>query len=336
MTALIITQRPDVTADRVIIELEELGEEVVRLDMADFPDTAGLSAVIVDGVWVGHLHVGDRVAALDEITGVYYRRPSVPRTTGLYGCEGADQFVEQEIRLGFGGLLAALPEELWLGHPRTLLGVQRSKPWQLATAADAGLSIPETMVTGDSADAAAFADDVGGTVAVKSFGIGCYQGPDGEVASILTRRMTADELRASDMAGVPHQVQRWINADHAVRLTVVDNELFAAEIHFGTPATRVDWRADPDSLRYRRVEPPVSVAVGVRRLMRALRLRYGALDFMVDAHGEWWFLEINANGQWAWIPAVADDIASAISHALTRVPGAANGSGPTRQLVGIH
>ena len=318
MVALIITQRPDVTADRVIVELHQLGADVMRLDMADFPDCAGMSAVLHDDEWLGHLRVGGRQVALDEITGVYYRRPSAP-SVGGYGSAGRDAFIAKEIGLGFGGLLAALPEELWLGHPRALFAVQRSKPWQLSVAADCGLLVPQTMVTGDTADAAAFADEVG-DVAVKAFGIAAFFGPDGDEEGIHTRRLTAAEIRAADLGGIPHQVQQWIDATHAVRLTVVDGEMFAAEIHFGTPDTRLDWRANAESLTYKLVEPPAYVAGDVRDLMERLRLRFGALDFMVDESGRWWFLEINANGQWAWIDEVAGAIAAAIAKALTVGP----------------
>ncbi len=57
----------------------------------------------------------------------------------------------------------------------------------------------------------------------------------------------------------------------------------------------------------------------VRRLMQQLRLRFGALDFVVGPDGAWTFLEINPNGQWAWLQdATGLPIAAAIADALTR------------------
>lgn len=322
MTALIITQRRDTTADFVILALNDLGVPVVRIDYADFPDRASFTAVLQNGAWSGHLHVGERTVAFSEVSGIYYRRPTNPQPSG-YGSQSRNAFIEKEIVHGFGGLLASLPENLWLGHPRRIFAVQRSKPWQLSLAAAEGFSVPETMVTGNTADAAAFAQRLGDEAAVKSFGRATFDGPNGEHQAIHTRRLTADEIRNADLAGIPHQIQQWIEASHAVRVTAVDQQLFAAEIHFGSPATRLDWRADPDSLTYKRVDPPASVASRVHSLMQTVRLRYAAFDFMVDAAGTWWFLEINANGQWAWIPEVANDIAEAIAHALTKTPAPA-------------
>ena len=36
-------------------------------------------------------------------------------------------------------------------------------------------------------------------------------------------------------------------------------------------------------------------------LLRALNLAFGAIDMILTPAGEYVFLEINPNGQWAWI-----------------------------------
>jgi len=46
---------------------------------------------------------------------------------------------------------------------------------------------------------------------------------------------------------------------------------------------------------------PASVRAGVCRMMSALGLRFAAADFAVTPSGEWYFLDLNPNGQWAWI-----------------------------------
>ena len=83
-----------------------------------------------------------------------------------------------------------------------------------------------------------------------------------------------------------------------MRLTVVDGALFAAEIR--NPG-ELDWRRDHRRLSYRTCEVPDEIALGVRELMHHLGLVFGALDFVVTVDGEWVFIEINPNGQLAWI-----------------------------------
>jgi hypothetical protein len=53
---------------------------------------------------------------------------------------------------------------------------------------------------------------------------------------------------------------------------------------------------------YRRLETiPQSVSTGLLRLMSYYSLRFGAIDMVVDKNDQWKFLEINPNGQWAWL-----------------------------------
>lgn len=38
-----------------------------------------------------------------------------------------------------------------------------------------------------------------------------------------------------------------------------------------------------------------------KKMMRDFKLRFGAVDYVVDKSGKWYFLEINPNGQWQWL-----------------------------------
>lgn len=55
----------------------------------------------------------------------------------------------------------------------------------------------------------------------------------------------------------------------------------------------------------------------VGQLMTRLDPVFGVLDFAVAPDGRWYFLEINANGRWAWLPGIADAVAGAIADELT-------------------
>ena len=83
-------------------------------------------------------------------------------------------------------------------------------------------------------------------------------------------------------------------------------------------AAALDWRSDYDAPTYEVVEVPPDVECGVKELMLSLRLRFGAFDFLVTPEGRWVFLEVNPNGQWAWIEQMTGmPIASALADALT-------------------
>jgi len=65
---------------------------------------------------------------------------------------------------------------------------------------------------------------------------------------------------------------------------------------------------------------PTEVAKACIALTQNLGLRFGALDFVLDPVGQLWFLEINPNGQWAWIETrTGHPIAAAIVTELERI-----------------
>ena len=49
------------------------------------------------------------------------------------------------------------------------------------------------------------------------------------------------------------------------------------------------------------------IKVKIKKYMSALNLYYGAMDFIVDKNGNWYFIEINPNGQFAWLEIAAGD-----------------------------
>lgn len=114
-----------------------------------------------------------------------------------------------------------------------------------------------------------------------------------------------------------HILQELVPKQHEVRLTVVDGHFFAARIDAASEAARIDWRSDYYSISYSAMETPAGIRSPVRALLQSLGLRFGALDLIVDPDGQWWFLECNPNGQWAWIEEETGlPIAAAIADAL--------------------
>lgn len=134
---------------------------------------------------------------------------------------------------------------------------------------------------------------------------------------VFTTLVTPEQVGHPSTAHTMHLVQQWVPKDHEVRLTVVDDQFFAARIDACTPDARVDWRADYQALTYAPTETPMFVRSRVTALLHQLNLRFGALDFAVTPDGEWWFLECNPNGQWAWIEQETGlPIAAAVADAL--------------------
>jgi glutathione synthase/RimK-type ligase-like ATP-grasp enzyme len=115
-------------------------------------------------------------------------------------------------------------------------------------------------------------------------------------------------------------VQSEILKQYDVRVTVVGERVFATAIWSqDNEETITDWRkgSRPD-LRHEKIVLDQRVERQCVKLVQRLGLRYGAIDLVCDQSGKLWFLEINPNGQWAWIENLTGyPIAAAIVDELT-------------------
>lgn len=139
----------------------------------------------------------------------------------------------------------------------------------------------------------------------------------GHPAGVAYTALVPPERAGDDTIGLTVQAREPRRCD--VRLTVVGERMFAAELYpeNGTPPPGLDWRQHHEHVRYRPCQVPDTVAAAVLALMNRLGLSFGALDFVVTPDYEWVFMEINANGQWAWIErATGLPIAAAIAELL--------------------
>jgi ATP-grasp ribosomal peptide maturase len=290
---LIFTHWFDPTADHVVTVLTRRGVDVARFDAADFPADLFVTSSL-DDQWDVRLNFKDRTVNLADVRGGYYRRPT------SFDCRLDDrseqEWAKAEARAGLGGLLLAAVR--WMNHPHHS-GYANYRAIQLMAARRAGLLVPPTVITSCPAQARAFAAEQGEVIYKPMTHVSPGRGQVLYAVPVTVRDLDGDGGEA--ISGTMHLLQRRIRADYAVRLTAVDGRMFAAAIFAHSDAAAVDWRADYDSLTYEPVETPPDVAVRVRTMMSQLGLRFGALDFLVTPDGMWHFLEINPNGQWAWI-----------------------------------
>ncbi|MEC3979649.1 ATP-grasp ribosomal peptide maturase [Amycolatopsis sp. H20-H5] len=310
-TVLVLTDPYDTTADYVVEELNQRGHPVFRCNPGNFPARLSLAARLGGG-WTGSLRLPERSVALDDIGCAYYRRPSAFELPDHLNDEER-RWARREASRGLGGVLATLPR--WLNHPADMAHAEY-KPVQLALAEAVGLSVPPTLITNDPDEARSFVVEVGSAVYKPLAG--------GTIAEEGVHKLTyANRIAAADIddsvRGTAHLFQAWAPKAYEVRLTVVDHQCFAVRIDGDSEAAHLDWRTDYPNLRYAVTDVPEPVRLAVFRLLDRLRLRFGALDFVVGPDGSWMFLEINPNGQWAWLQdATGLPIAAAIADALMK------------------
>lgn len=318
MTVLVLARDLDPSADRVVKALGERGVPVFRTDLAAFPQALTLDARLGEHGWDGILATEHRQVRLREIRSVWYRQPShfvLPE--GMSGPER--RHAAAEARCGLAGVLSSL-DVLWVNYPAR--ESDALKPRQLHVARRCGLSVPDSVVTNRPAGVRDFARNVNGALAGKTLAgktlAAALVVESGRLQMAYTRRIEPTEL--DDLAGVDttlHFFQPFLPKAWECRATVVGDRVFAAAIHAGSGAARVDWRADYDSLHYTVVEPPEPVTAGMLAFMKTFGLSFGAFDFAVTPDKEWIMLECNPFGAYGWLEEALDlPITSALADLL--------------------
>ncbi|TQF02501.1 ATP-grasp ribosomal peptide maturase [Kitasatospora acidiphila] len=309
---LVVTNLDDPTTDLVIDELHGRGVPVVRFDSGDFPATLSFAATITPHGIKGTLSTPTRTADLANVRSLYYRRPS--GFTFPHLDEQNARFAITQARYGLGGVVASLPGCLYVNHPHRI-GDAEFKPSGLAVAAACGFQLPPTLITSDPGAARAFTKRHG-PVIYKPLSTPLYR-IDGVSCTVEVLDVAADEIDDS-VVGTAHLFQQRIDKAADVRVTVIGNRVF----HVRIDSDLLDWRTDYGRLRYSVVLPPVGLEKQSRAYLNRFGLVFGAFDFAIDRRGQWWFLECNPSGQWAWMePETGLPMVAAMADLLERKTG---------------
>jgi hypothetical protein len=295
---LLVSRADDACTDMVQARLRQSGSSFFRFDIADLPGELGFTATVDTYVTRGLLSSRTAQCPLEDVTAVYYRRPrpfvidepDAERRATLLG----------EARHGFGGVLLALRAH-WINHPARAADAEY-KPWQLASARDAGLQVPQTIITNNATEAASFADGLGGIVVDKKIFVPLTR-TDLGLTFEPAKTVSALDLRrdAARIGRTAHLFQEYVRKESDVRVTVVGSHAHAVRIRHDVDGI-LDWRTRLAAATLTETTVPDSVLRGIATYLRSFGLYYGAFDFAVTADDSWYFLECNPNGSWEWLP----------------------------------
>lgn len=293
---LLITNRLDYTADFVVLELQRRQIEYFRLnteDIAQFVQVYWLVESFSDS----YFDIGGRKIYLKHIKSIWYRRPVAPTLPILSIQE--QEFVIQETMAAFGGIWRSL-DCFWVSHPDKLF-MATFKAYQLSVAQKLGFKLPKTIITNMPDKAKEFHDEH--DIVYKPLKMK-YAGDKSSGKFIFTNRVSDYHLTNLDsIILAPCQFQEFIDKAFDIRVTVIGRKLFAVAIHSQIyEESQIDWRkGEVINLPHTVITLPVDVEHSCLRLVNELGLEFGAIDLIKTHDGDYIFLEINGNGQWAWI-----------------------------------
>lgn len=301
---LVITNTTDLACDYLILRLRERKIPFARFNTDLYPESVSLDIKIGNDRtdYVINLEDGKAISS-ESVNSVYFRQPIAPTFTKQADSD-EKTFAEAELTETLRSLWRVIPERLWLNHP-VRLWPAINKVEQLLTAKIVGFEIPNTLISSDHKSISHFFEENENKVVAKAVKHGfTYSGE--KILLAGTQQLHSDFLKQFDnYAQLPMTFQSAISKEVDIRVVVVGSRVFATGILTENPQdSSIDWRITElqgGRLRHERIELPDIICEQCLSIVSHFGLRYSSIDMVKDREGSYYFLELNPNGQWAWI-----------------------------------
>ena len=303
---LVVAPSTDEHVQAVMPALQRRGAAVTWIDLAELPAGGLLTAAFQSGVTpTATLQIRGQTIDLRAVTAVWAQRVRAPRPDPKLANTDLRDYVSKETADTWHGLLA-ITDCFWLPAPHWDELRAKSKPLQLALAAELGFETPPTLITNSPDAALEFrhaqpAPLISKTVHNRLLPV--------DASSVYSAYALTETIANRDLGNVdairscPVTLQPYVDKHVELRVTIVGDRVFSAAIDSQwTNRTRRDWRrADPHHQRFAVHDLPAEVAERALALAKRLRLTLAGLDLILTPDGRYVFLEINPNGTWYWV-----------------------------------
>lgn len=286
---LIITHKEDFTADFVIEKLNERDIKYFRLNCEDINK--------YNYSFNNNSDFKFSINGITEFNSVWFRRTKLPEIET--STKGQQLFLLGDFETLFENIFILINSERWLSNPGFVYKAE-NKIYQLKIAKELGFKVPATIVTNNHKELKDFITLNNENVIIKPIRQGRIDLEDG-VKTIFTNQINKkviENLTQYDLT--PCIIQTHISKEYELRITVVADKVFSAKVNSQeNKNTLTDWRKEKNPFVI--YDLPIEVKKKCIQLTKKLNISFGAIDLIKDKNGDYVFLEINPNGQWAWI-----------------------------------
>jgi len=305
---LIITAKTDVHADFVIMEINKLGGEVIRLNTEDLMTNAdffvgnGINSSEWQTKWL--LKDSKKSFAENSFDTIWYRKPEKVKVALEFQEEHAKVFVEEEYDFFLRSFYNLLSHKRWV-NPFWAGRQASQKLPNLLLAAKLGLNVPKTIITNEAVVAKEFGELCNWNLIVKTFHFSGFVINETQAWHCFAKRVTPENFEkfADSIRYAPTFLQQYIDKSIELRVTIMDNHVFTAALHSQeNERAKDDWRAmDSYQLKHTIYELPPAIEEKLLAFNRHYGLIFSTFDLILTPDGDYYFLECNSNGQWYWV-----------------------------------
>lgn len=286
---LIITHKGDFTADFVIDKLNKLKIKYFRFNCEDINTNNFCFSTIEES--------NQLFGSIENYKAIWFRRTMLPNVASELPFSERN-FILQSYKSLLDNFLS-ITDGKWLSNHNKIEQAE-NKLFQLKIAKEIGFNIPKTLVTNHKEHLLKFSCQIAGDIIIKPIYSGKIEGKN-DLRLLYANKLKKEHLETiNNFDLTPTIFQEFIEKEIDIRVTVVGEKAFSAYIDSQNDnETKIDWRRK--KRKFIKYQLPIEIEKKCIGLVRKMGLSFGAIDIVKHIDGDYFFLEINPNGQWAWI-----------------------------------
>lgn len=232
-----------------------------------------------------------------NIQGVWHRK-----AWGISTPEELDDDYRKVFLSGYANLrynlITVLENVPWINPFENERKIDGSKMLQLKLAKENNLRVPETLFSNDEEKITAFFHEFCGGKAVAKLHSLTAKTMNGEnlISTMIIEEDTLKHL--SDITYCPMIFQPYVDKEYELRIVYIAGEFFTGKIN---NSDNVDWKSAQGDYHWSAYDLPDHVKTGLASMMEIMGLYIGAIDMIKGKDGDYYFLEVNPQGEWGML-----------------------------------
>jgi MvdC family ATP-grasp ribosomal peptide maturase len=232
-----------------------------------------------------------------DIKGVWHRK-----AWGIPVPEELDEDYKKIFLSGYANLrynlITVLENIPWINPYENERKIDGNKMLQLKIAKEHQLTVPETIFSNDEEKITAFFHEFCNGKAVAKLHSLTAKTMSGEnlISTMIIEEDTLEHI--ADIAYCPMIFQPYIDKEYELRIVYIAGEFFTGKINNSENA---DWRLAQGNYVWSAYELPENIKAGLASMMEEMGLYIGAIDMIRGKDGEYYFLEVNPQGEWGML-----------------------------------
>lgn len=293
---LILSESGDYTSDLVIDWLDFYKANYTRLSNNNLFDSK-LLTLSIDNI--------KSEVDFSKVNVIWYRRWNYKNKNNFFGIDNIQDLnnlnqltscIQSDANIVNGFLFSLLkPNIKWLCNPKT---VANSKLFQLSLAKNIGLNIPKTIVTNDKLELDFFKKE--SKIICKPLTNNPILNINDDIFSSYTSIADDDLFGSLPDIFFPSLFQEKIEKEFEIRVFFLNGKTYSMAIF-----TQIDEKTSIDQRNYNFQNPnkripfklPKEIDNKVKNFMDKIGLNIGVLDLICTPDNEYYFLEVNPQGQ---------------------------------------